>query len=225
MNKLIFIRHGENVANITKEFSYKIVDYSLTDKGRMQAKQTAEKLKETQIDELWSSPLKRAQETASYIADIKNMNIKILEGLREVNVGSLELKKPDEESWNVYLGVYDKWKSGDLDHKFPDGESYNEMRQRFKEALIEIFKDKNDKTIVVVGHGGIFSTTIWTFLEGDAKKPFKVENNNCSISEFQIEIKNDDVICNMIKFGDFSHLSGVAAEIVSGYPDFIKKRS
>ena len=36
MNTLYLIRHGENLANITKEFSHRLVDYSLTPKGRKQ---------------------------------------------------------------------------------------------------------------------------------------------------------------------------------------------
>ncbi len=41
MIKIYLVRHGENVANLTKEFSHRKVDHSLTPKGRLQAKQTA----------------------------------------------------------------------------------------------------------------------------------------------------------------------------------------
>ena len=41
MTHLYLIRHGENLANLTKEFSYLKVDYPLTPKGRLQAEQTA----------------------------------------------------------------------------------------------------------------------------------------------------------------------------------------
>ena len=44
-NTIYLVRHGENTANITKEFSYKLVDYSLTAKGVQQAEQTAEYFK------------------------------------------------------------------------------------------------------------------------------------------------------------------------------------
>jgi broad specificity phosphatase PhoE len=42
MTTLYLVRHGENLANITKEFSYRAVDYPLTPKGILQAEQTAE---------------------------------------------------------------------------------------------------------------------------------------------------------------------------------------
>jgi len=74
MNKIFFMRHGENIANITKEFSYKNVDYSLTEKGILQAKQTAEYFLNKEINFIYSSPLKRAYETAKVISDYINVN-------------------------------------------------------------------------------------------------------------------------------------------------------
>jgi broad specificity phosphatase PhoE len=37
MTRVYLVRHGENKANITKEFSSRKVDYPLTPKGRLQA--------------------------------------------------------------------------------------------------------------------------------------------------------------------------------------------
>ena len=37
MNRVYLVRHGENLAHLTKEFSYRKVDYPLTPKGVMQA--------------------------------------------------------------------------------------------------------------------------------------------------------------------------------------------
>ena len=41
INRIYLVRHGENRANLTKEFSYRLVDYPLTEKGILQAQQTA----------------------------------------------------------------------------------------------------------------------------------------------------------------------------------------
>jgi broad specificity phosphatase PhoE len=65
--KLELIRHGENKANITREFSCKTVDYPLTEKGKIQAKQTAEALANLKMDKIVSSPLLRAKQTAEAI--------------------------------------------------------------------------------------------------------------------------------------------------------------
>src|SRR5689334_15064805 len=90
MNSLYLVRHGENWANITREFSHKKVDYSLTPKGILQAQQTAELFKSKQIDEIYASPLKRARETAEIIAQALGLDVVVVEHFREVNVGALE---------------------------------------------------------------------------------------------------------------------------------------
>lgn len=63
-NTVYLIRHGENPANLTHDFSYKQVDFSLTAKGILQAEQTADYFKSQAPDEIYASPLKRARETA-----------------------------------------------------------------------------------------------------------------------------------------------------------------
>ena len=68
MHTIYWVRHGENKANITKEFSYKYVDYSLTPKGIQQAQQTARFFRNKNIQTIYTSPLKRAVETAEIIA-------------------------------------------------------------------------------------------------------------------------------------------------------------
>lgn len=223
MNKLYFVRHAENVANITKEFSCKHIDYSLTDKGICQAEQTAVFFKSIKIDEIWTSPLKRAIETGSFISKKNGIVPNIMEDLREVNVGDLELEKPTKESWDFYLNVTRAWKNGDMGVRFPGGENCHEMLSRFYNALCEIFANKRSSNIVVVGHGGIFSTCIPHICKNSDKSIFKKENNNCSISEFLIDIVDEKIDCELLDWANCKHLSGIAAELVSGYPDYIKR--
>src|SRR5438046_2904114 len=93
-NTLYLIRHGENPANLTKEFSYKLVDYSLTTKGRVQAEQTALFFRDKHIDEIYSSPLRRAKETADIISEELHVPVTVMEQFREINIGDLEGKPP-----------------------------------------------------------------------------------------------------------------------------------
>ncbi len=93
-NTIYLVRHAENTANLTKEFSHRLVDYSLTPKGILQAQQTAEYFTDKNIDEIYSSPLKRARETADIIAQKLHLPVGVVEQFREVNVGSLEGRPP-----------------------------------------------------------------------------------------------------------------------------------
>src|SRR6478672_925857 len=93
------VRHGENPANINREFSYRLVDYSLTPKGVRQAEDTARFFRDKQIDAIYSSPLKRAVETAEIIAAPLGLPVALIEEFREINVGTLEEQPPTDENW------------------------------------------------------------------------------------------------------------------------------
>lgn len=67
---IYFVRHGESEANQRRIFCGQKEDSILTEKGREQAKTTAQEIKieNLKIDKIISSPLKRAKETAEIIA-------------------------------------------------------------------------------------------------------------------------------------------------------------
>lgn len=62
MATLILVRHGESVWN-EKGLWTGLVDVSLTEKGRDEAKRSAKGIKDIRIDMTFTSPLKRAKET------------------------------------------------------------------------------------------------------------------------------------------------------------------
>lgn len=64
---LYVIRHGQVPSNIQGIISG-WNDEELTDKGILQAKQIKEKLKDIQFDVVYSSPIKRAKQTAMIVA-------------------------------------------------------------------------------------------------------------------------------------------------------------
>lgn len=91
---IYFIRHGESEANVKKVFAGQKEDSLLTDEGREQAKITAKEIiKEgLKIDKIYSSPLKRASETAKIIAEELGFDaseIIIEERVIEYDMGSL----------------------------------------------------------------------------------------------------------------------------------------
>ena len=78
--RIIFVRHGEP-------------DYEhdcLTERGRVQAKAAAERLREEGIEEIWSSPLGRAAETAAAASEVLGLPVKTLDWMRELRWGSID---------------------------------------------------------------------------------------------------------------------------------------
>ncbi|MBS1251869.1 MAG: putative phosphoserine phosphatase 2 [Anaerolineales bacterium] len=217
MNRLYLIRHGENKANITKEFSYKEVDYPLTDKGRLQAQQTAKHFAGRDIDAIYSSPLKRAKETADIIADRLNLAVAVVENLREVNVGDLEGRPPTAENWALHNQVLKAWYNGDLEARFPDGEDYLTLRDRLRAGFRRIIDHKTDQDVIVVGHGGLFTATGYELCaNADPEELRDQPLHNCSITTILVGRRDGHLSGELVTWGSHHHLHGDAAELVSG---------
>ena len=159
-SRLYLVRHGENPANLTKEFSHRLVDYALTEKGRLQARQTAAHLDGKGIDEIYASPLKRAVETAAILGARLGLEPVIVEAFREINVGDLERLPPSAETWARHNRVLEAWLAGRRDTPMPGGEDQHSLWDRVRTALAAILAGKDGRDIVIVGHGGLFLYTL-----------------------------------------------------------------
>lgn len=215
-NTLYFVRHGENLANITKEFSYKLIDYSLTPKGVLQAEQTAEFFKTIPFDAVYASPLKRARETGEIIAAPRGLPVTLLEEFREVNVGNLELMPPREETWRLHDQIVAQWFAGKLETRFPGGENFLELVERARRGLLTVTSGRDGQRIVIAAHGGVLTALVNSlFLDDDAKlAPSAMQN--CAITELEVTTSDDKIVSNTLRcWSSVAHLSGEAAALVS----------
>jgi broad specificity phosphatase PhoE len=216
-NTIYMIRHGENPANITHEFSYKRVDYSLTSKGILQAQQTGEYFKDKQIDEIYASPLKRTRETASYIAQALDLPVTIMEQFREINVGSLEGQPPTDENWELHNRIIREWASGEKDLSFPNGENYYQLLERLRDGLKAVTEHKVGKRIVIVAHGGIITHPLRDICPNqDLSAAAKRGNYNCSITQIELSTANGQLQGKLQMWASATHLHGVAAQVGEG---------
>jgi len=219
MNLLYWVRHGENRANITKEFSCKRVDYSLTPKGVLQAQQTASYFVGKDIHQIYSSPLKRALETAEIIASKINLDVIVMENLRETDVGDLENQPPSAETWAIHRKVMRDWFNGKHETSFPGGEDYFTLWGRLQAGLVQILAGKTNQNIIVVGHGGMLYSAIQSLCpEIDLDWLRHAESHNCSITKLGISLQDGQIDAKLITWAAHDHLYGDAANLISGIP-------
>lgn len=219
MNRIILLRHGENRANITKEFSYKKIDYPLTEKGVIQSQQTATALVGRDIQAIYTSPLIRAQQTAAIVGEALGLTPIVDEAFREFNVGMLEDVPPSDETWDQYRRVIHAWVEGRGEVSFPGGENHNQLWDRYQKGLRKVIQSYPDQTVLIAGHGGIFTSTLPTLCpEVHILDLFKHENHNASLTEVDVEIQGDQLIGHLINWANTDHLTGTAAQLVSGTP-------
>jgi 2,3-bisphosphoglycerate-dependent phosphoglycerate mutase len=219
MTHLYLIRHGENLANLTKEFSYRKVDYPLTSKGKLQAEQTALLLQDRGIAAVYSSPLRRAYETAEQLALLLGQDVVVMEQFRELNVGDLEGQPPTPEAWRAHNDVLRAWRHGELDTAFPGGENFWAVWQRVSDGYRQVVAAHPNQAVAIFAHGGVFATTIKGLCpDVDLVELLSQENHNCSITEVEVELQGDALHGHLLQWAACTHLSGEAADLVSGTP-------
>ena len=206
MNTIYWIRHGESTANATKSFSCRVVDSHLTPLGLLQAEQTAAVFKNSNIDFIYSSPLKRAVQTAEIIAKNHRMSVNLIEQFREIDIGDLELQKGTEENWAIYYKTVLKWKLGEPETRFQNGENQLELINRILWGISEAVNNKSNCNIIIVGHGGLLRHTIEQIVKPKIEEKNLNSLKNCSIT--RLSIKNPGRIdIKIIDWGSSSHLS------------------
>jgi broad specificity phosphatase PhoE len=227
MNRLFLVRHGENLANLTKELSCRWVDYSLTSKGVLQAGQTASHFLAAgeagragyNIQGIYSSPLKRARETAEIIASYLGLPAVVVDNFREIDVGDMELQPSTIEAWALHNRIIEGWFRGQVEQAFPNGDNYITICDRMRAGIEQIVAGKDGQSLIVVGHGGIFTVTLPDLCPNVGLSYLRTENHNCSISEIEVEWRDDRLEGRLVAWASYAHLHGPAADLVSGLPD------
>jgi broad specificity phosphatase PhoE len=147
---IVLVRHGETDWNRENRFQGHS-DPPLNATGRTQALELAEKLSGDAIVVAYTSPLRRARQTAEIVAERLGVDVRPSASLMEVDVGSwsgltrgeVEARFPDGFSrWLAY------------GHGWDDGETYDELGERVVSGVLEIAEQHADGLVLAVTHGG-----------------------------------------------------------------------
>ncbi len=90
MLRVILVRHGETDWNRIHRLQGGDSDTPLNETGRTQAQRLALRLTDEDVRAVYTSPLKRALDTALEIARYHRLKVKTLSSLKEIHVGKLE---------------------------------------------------------------------------------------------------------------------------------------
>lgn len=152
--ELYLIRHGETDLN-KKKVLQGWSDIELNDYGRELAQITAQGLKEVRFDMVFTSPLKRARETAEIVTGGKLCCIEEPR-IQEISFGAYEGLCYHKDNYNIpdadFLNFFDKPEDYTTP---PQGESLEEVIQRTGDFLAELIskQEYRDKTILISTHG------------------------------------------------------------------------
>jgi broad specificity phosphatase PhoE len=149
--RIVLWRHGQTNWNIENRFQGHS-DIPLNDVGVAQAERAAPLLMALQPEKIISSDLIRAQQTASALAKLSNLDIHIDAGLRETNGGKWEGKTGAENRAADYERFV-TWLDGDDAPAGETGERRSEIAERAVNAIVRALTPELS-TLIVVTHGG-----------------------------------------------------------------------
>lgn len=194
MTAVLLVRHGATEWNVDKRAQGQ-EDIPLTDKGRLQALDAAQRLRDFDIAAVYASDLERAVDTAKPIADLKGVEVIVDPAFREIDQGEWTGLPVDEiaRRWPELWGAARHFTAR------PGGEAPQQVRRRALEGLERAVRAHQDGGIVVVSHGG---TIRWMCAEAmgyDDRRSARLRGvGNGGIVLIQAEIRDDKLaVCGL----------------------------
>ncbi len=182
ITRLILVRHGETLAN--RDFRYiGTRDEALSERGIIQAEQLAGALAEFPVAAIYSSPLQRACRTAQTTAARHNLDVRLLDALRECDFGTWEgLSRAEVLARSVQDAEHLHAWERDPTLAPPAGESFAAMQERVSVAVANLAQEHPDQTIILVSHVGPIKVLLCTALGAPLTTAFRIFLDPATIS-------------------------------------------
>lgn len=199
--RLIIVRHGETDWNRLRK-TQGMTDIHLTPRGLKQARRMGARVRNMQIQCVFTSPLSRALATANAIASIVRAPVTTDSDLREIAFGEWEGLTFDEigERYPEELKV---WNS-DPHLCAPPGqaETLMQVAERSSRFLSRIRKEYDGKTVVAVSHSVPCKTMVALSIGLPLSRIHSLRMDNASMSI--IDFYDDRAVLRL--FNDTTHL-------------------
>ncbi|MBE0479709.1 MAG: histidine phosphatase family protein [Dehalococcoidia bacterium] len=156
--RIILVRHGETRWNREHRIQG-LADLDLNETGRKQAQALAEALRNERVSAIYTSPLRRAMDTAAAIARYHPVEMTVLDGLKELDAGEVDGMTYDEMREN-HADFLVKWLEDCSSIRVPGGCTLQELQDQVWSAIDhirsrhEVDEDQavQERSIVVVAH-------------------------------------------------------------------------
>jgi len=181
--KLYIIRHAETEYNKKGIIQGSEVDSDINDIGESQANSFYEYYKDINFDKIYVSDLKRTFQTIRRFTQ-NGLSYEKLKEFNEISWGVNQGKSDDLED---YARLIDTWLAGNLDNKFEEGESPNEMSVRLVKGFNKVLDDDYD-TVLLCIHGRALRILLSKIIDNDLTKMDKYVHSNTGL--YILEYKN-----------------------------------
>jgi broad specificity phosphatase PhoE len=207
--EIFLIRHGDALPagdEIVPGGTYD--EQPLSSLGRQQAEALAARLKETPFDAIYSSPYRRARETAEALARAQGLEVGIEPEVREIRLGKIGDGLPQGVSPDAYAAALRErlntivrmvarsgyWSS------IPGSEPGSEFRARVLAAIDGLAARHVGQRLAVFSHGGVINTYLAVTLGLERDFFFPVVNTSVNV------VRVKDGMRVLLGLNDICHL-------------------
>lgn len=196
--KLIFVRHGETLWNKERK-AQGITDIELSDVGLTQAEKVGLSLKNECIEAIYTSPLKRAYQTALKIGVFHNAPFAIKAELQEMNLGDFEgisFKELSEKHGEFMK----QWITNPVSCAMPNGESLLMLQNRAWPVIEGILQ--SNRNTIVVAHSFTITTILCKIMKLSLSQFRQVHVDTAS----KTVVETENGVPVIKQFNNISHL-------------------
>jgi len=168
VTRVFMVRHGATVLNAEDRFAG-ATDVALSDQGREQARQLAERLSHEKIMAIYASPLGRTVETAQILAAPHDLKVQTRDGLREINHGRWEqmTRREVEEKFPKEAA---EWEKDPYTFAPQGGESGLAVTARALPVLIDLVRHHDAENFLIVSHKATIRLLLSSLLGFDPRR-------------------------------------------------------
>jgi probable phosphoglycerate mutase len=199
---LYLTRHAETDYNAETKVQGRGIDSDINETGRLQAASLFAYYKHIEFSAIYTSSLKRTQQTILPFSEAKNINVYSSPGLDEISWGDLEGLLNTDEVKNEILIANRQWSEGNTNYAVPKGESPQQVWQRAKPVIDEITARFQGKNVLLCTHGRTLRIILSMLLGYGLENMQIFTHNNTGVNI----LKNASSIFWALKLNDISHL-------------------
>lgn len=183
--ELYFLRHGQTDWNLESRYQGQ-VDIPLNETGIRQGKEVAERLRSTPIDACYASPLRRAQDTAKFVLEGRDIPLLTDSRLLEYHFGIMEGVHYQEARQPTH--PFYSFHADPVHYLPPEGaERFEDILAR-AQSFLEEMKTRPGERILAVAHG-LLIRSVLVCAQGLGKESIWKGNplGNCSVTVLRLE--------------------------------------
>ena len=210
MAELILARHGETVWNVEKVYRGRM-DVNLDEVGIKQAELLGMHLSNWKLETIYSSPLRRAIDTANIIARYQKIGIHVAEGLIDFDYGEWQ-SLSEQRVKNLYPTLHDEWHNNPHKVRMPGGESLEDVKKRAIKLVNGVLSEYQG-TVVLVSHRVVNKILICCLLGLGNSYFWNIKQDVCGITIFNYA----DGRFILTRHNDTSHLKELQKSVLDDF--------